>query len=152
LRLRTRLGTYEPGRGGQIFLFLLLKGLQQNGFIPAARPRGLRRIMNFPTKPFLDRYWLRRCVLKPLLAVLLLAEGVTAFGQSVQYDYTNFVGYPGGAAGTNDGLGTVARFSNPTGIAVDTNGNIFIADQWNALIRKVSPSGMVSTLVGAAAK
>jgi hypothetical protein len=88
-----------------------------------------------------------------LFAALLLVVSVPAFSQSsAQYDFNNFVGYPGGAAGTNDGVGTIARFSNPWGIAVDTNGNTFIADQWNALIRKVSPTGMVSTLVGASAK
>jgi sugar lactone lactonase YvrE len=86
--------------------------------------------------------------MQKLLAALLLAGSLSVFGQSsLQYDYTNFVGYPGGAAATNDGLGTVARFSNPTGVALDTNGNIFVADSWNALIRKVTPDGQVSTLV-----
>jgi sugar lactone lactonase YvrE len=87
-----------------------------------------------------------------LLAGLLLAASACATGQTNgQYDFTNFAGFPT-ASGTNDGPGSSARFSNPTSVAVDANGNIFVADQWNATIRKVTPEGMVSTLVGPAAK
>jgi streptogramin lyase len=85
--------------------------------------------------------------------MLLVAGSVSLFGQTnLQYDFTTFLGYPAAAAGTNDGLGMAARFSNPTTVALDTNGNIFIADQWNATIRKATPDGLVSTLVGPAAK
>jgi sugar lactone lactonase YvrE len=95
---------------------------------------------------------LLRSVAQKLSATLLLGGGLIASGQTnLQYDFTNFVGYAT-ASGTNDGLGTAARFSNPTGVAVDTNGNIFVADQWNATIRKVTQEGLVSTLVGPAAK
>ena len=95
-----------------------------------------------------DRF---RIIVRKLFAGLLLAGGVSAFGQTNgQYDFTTFVGFAT-ATGTNDGLGTAARFSNPTGVAVNTSGNIFVADQWNATIRKVTPNGMVSTLVGPAA-
>jgi streptogramin lyase len=96
-----------------------------------------------------DRF---RIIAQKLFAAVLLASAVSAFGQAnPKYDFTNFVGFAS-TTGTNDGLGTAARFSNPTGVAVDTNGNIFVADQWNATIRKVTPDGMVSTLVGPAAK
>jgi DNA-binding beta-propeller fold protein YncE len=39
--------------------------------------------------------------------------------------------------GEADGKGTVARFSMPSGIAVDTNGNILVADRDNHRIRKI---------------
>ena len=89
---------------------------------------------------------------KRLAALLGLSVSMSVSAQTgLQYDFTNFAGYAL-LSGTNDGLGTMARFSNPTGVALDTNGNIFIADQWNALIRKITPDGLVSTVVGPAAK
>jgi len=53
-------------------------------------------------------------------------------------------GYPGSA----DGAGSNARFQNPSGIAVDNAGNVYVADTNNQTIRKITPAGMVSTLAG----
>lgn len=55
-----------------------------------------------------------------------------------------------GLSGAANGLGTVARFNSPQGIAVDNNGNILIADTGNHTIRKITPTGMVTTIAGAA--
>ena len=52
--------------------------------------------------------------------------------------------------GSSDGNGSEARFFLPTGIAVDGNGNIYVADMWNSTIRKITPTGSVSTLAGMA--
>ncbi|HEX3743450.1 MAG TPA: hypothetical protein VHW09_05960 [Bryobacteraceae bacterium] len=41
-----------------------------------------------------------------------------------------------------------AQLSNPQGVAVDTLGNIFIADQGNQRVRKVTPAGIISTVAG----
>ncbi len=41
-----------------------------------------------------------------------------------------------------------ARLSNPNGVTVDRDGNIFIADQGNRRIRKVSPAGIITTVAG----
>ena len=53
-----------------------------------------------------------------------------------------------GAWGYTDGTGSVARFSNPTGVAVDSAGDVYVADAGNAVIRKVTPVGAVTTLAG----
>ena len=54
----------------------------------------------------------------------------------------------GSVAGLTDGPGTIAKFSNPIGIALDDSGNVYVADYNNVNIRKITPDGMVSTLAG----
>jgi len=54
-----------------------------------------------------------------------------------------------GIAGSDDGTGATARFDNPTGLAVDGAGNLFVADAGNRTIRKlVIATAAVSTLAG----
>lgn len=55
-----------------------------------------------------------------------------------------------GGIGSTDGVGLDARFGELGGIAVDRSGNIFVSDYSNHVIRKISPSGHVSTLAGLA--
>ena len=43
-----------------------------------------------------------------------------------------------------------AALSNPEGVAVDTQGNLYIADTGNNRIRKVTPSGIITTIAGTA--
>jgi sugar lactone lactonase YvrE len=51
-----------------------------------------------------------------------------------------------GVSGGANGTGTNAEFYYPNGVAVDTNGNVYVADTANAAIRKVTPAGAVTTL------
>ncbi|OHE78890.1 MAG: hypothetical protein A3G75_09890, partial [Verrucomicrobia bacterium RIFCSPLOWO2_12_FULL_64_8] len=53
-----------------------------------------------------------------------------------------------GVAGPTDGMGPAARFSYPSGLAIDAEGTLYVADTGGHIIRKVSPAGQVTTLAG----
>jgi DNA-binding beta-propeller fold protein YncE len=53
-----------------------------------------------------------------------------------------------GSPGSADDTGNNARFNYPAGIAVDSAGNLYVADTENYTIRKVTSAGVVSTLAG----
>ncbi len=48
--------------------------------------------------------------------------------------------------GSDDGAGTEAKFYGPKGISVDSAGNAYVADTGNQLIRKITSSGVTTTL------
>jgi RHS repeat-associated protein len=53
-----------------------------------------------------------------------------------------------GTAGFQDGTGGAARFNAPQGVAVDNQGNVYIADTGNSAVRVVNAAGEVRTLAG----
>lgn len=62
---------------------------------------------------------------------------------------STFVGTPNGW-GAADGIGAAATFREPNGLALDSAGNLFVADSYNNIIRRITPAGVVSTLAGTA--
>ena len=62
---------------------------------------------------------------------------------------TTFAGGPT-VAGNADGPAAIARFSDPVGLAVDASGNVLVADAGNHCIRRVTPTGVVTTIAGTA--
>jgi len=59
----------------------------------------------------------------------------TLAGQANTYSFAN-------------GTGNQAKFNNPTGITIDSSGNLYVSDAGNNVIRKVTPAGVVTTFAG----
>src|SRR5262249_55402569 len=55
-----------------------------------------------------------------------------------------------GTEGSLDGTSTNAEFESASGLAVDNEGNLYVADEFNYTIRKVTLQGVVTTLAGLA--
>ena len=83
---------------------------------------------------------LKNSALRLLIAVLIL---LPSLGIAQTYEVTTLAG------GTfHDGPALEAKFFNPNETAVDATGNVYVADQENHRIRKISPAGVVTTLAG----
>ncbi|OJW74992.1 MULTISPECIES: NHL repeat-containing protein [unclassified Spirosoma] len=92
-----------------------------------------------------------RVHIKPLLRLhlaflfiffyLLLLFGLTTSG--LAQVITTVAGF-----GSENVPATSTQLSEPFGVAVDGNGNLYIADRANHRIRKVNPSGMITTVAG----
>jgi streptogramin lyase len=62
---------------------------------------------------------------------------VAGIGGSLNYGFTG-----------DGGIATAAKLNNPQSVSVDASGNLFISDNTNNRIRKVNPSGIITTIAG----
>src|SRR5437773_7567882 len=53
-----------------------------------------------------------------------------------------------GNLGSADGTGSAARFNDPTELAIDSGGNLFVSDSGTHTVRQITPGGTVSTCAG----
>ena len=81
-------------------------------------------------------------MIKKLILLILLIVSHFVQGQTV----SNLAG--DGTAGFNNGVGAAAIFDSPSGVTIDAGGSVYVVDQGNNRIRKVTKSGEVSTFAG----
>ena len=86
---------------------------------------------------------LKRIALASLFFTQLSLSGFAQSGIITTYAGDGAYGYSG-----DGGPATTAMLAAPEGVAVDTAGNLFIADSWNSNVRKVTPGGVISTVAG----
>ena len=84
--------------------------------------------------------------------LILIGNSNTLYSQSIAYPIPYSVTTIAGQIGSGyaDGNGTNAIFNQPFGITVDSTGNVYVADQNNYVIRRISSSGVVTTIAGQA--
>ena len=78
---------------------------------------------------------------------LLLAFSVAKTALAQQYYWSNLAGMPG-SSGHLDGTGIAAQLNTPCSVAVDGSGTLYVADGGNHTLRKITSSGLVTTLAG----
>lgn len=106
------------------------------------------RLKNFawPFKTVSEKTGLGAWYSLTLICLNFLSLPVAAQSNNFVYAWTTLAGYP--FISTADGVGSNARFKSPQGVAVDGEGNAYIADQQNNTIRMVTLSGVVTTIAG----
>ena len=103
-------------------------------------------ILSFPSA-FVSRSSIYRNIWAFLAAVALTTNLHAQSDYANQYTFSTLAG-TALKSGFLDATGTAARFSGPYGVAVDTNGNVYVADTFNHSIRKITSAGVVTTLAG----
>ena len=87
------------------------------------------------------RRWLGRALAAAVLQVLAVQANAAS------YAFAQLAG-DGSVLDQTNGTGSNARFFNPTGVAVDGSGNVYVADGGDHTIRKIAAGGVVTTWDG----
>src|ERR1700744_2558212 len=97
-----------------------------------------------------DRQTLRWFLI--VCSLIFLGFSRSAIGQSVyeNFTFTTLAGPQDSGSGRLEGVTNVALFGAAAGVARDAAGNIYVADEGNSVIRKITPAGLVTTLAGLA--
>lgn len=82
------------------------------------------------------------------MAVHGLTLGLALLAAAPAAATVQVISLAGSFGGFRDGVGTHAAFNGPAGLGLDGAGNLYVADQYNKRIRKVTPGGYVSTIAG----
>jgi hypothetical protein len=82
------------------------------------------------------------------LAFLALLQILTGIAHSQTFNFSTLAGNAG--YGSVDGPTNEARFDFPEGITADAAGDVYVADTQNSTIRRIDPTGSVTTLAGLA--
>src|SRR2546429_9296055 len=88
------------------------------------------------------------CELRVCLLIVSAFLSTLLLGYCQSLSLTTLAGNAG--EGNADGSGGSARFNSPGGAAVDSSGNVYVADTANHTIRMITSGGTVSTLAGLA--
>jgi len=83
------------------------------------------------------------------LVVIAFAPTVH-FLDRIEWSLDSAIEASGPRARSRDGVGEAARFASPTGMVADRRGNLFVVDADDSVIRKITPSGEVTTFAGMA--
>lgn len=90
-------------------------------------------------------------VMRQLRAIPIAIRGLALLGWILPAHaleaVSTFAGTPT-KSGHLDGTVLAARFSDPVGLALDSGGNLWVADSGNHCLRRISPTGIVSTVAG----
>lgn len=128
----------EPtNTGGNILAQTLVSTFAGSGSIGSADGNGIVASFNLPTVVTIDSFGNIFVVDRNNHKI----RKITATG-----DVTTFAG--SGAIGSDDGVGVAATFRYPDGAVFDSHNNLYISDQSNHKIRKITPDGTVSTFAG----
>jgi DNA-binding beta-propeller fold protein YncE len=93
------------------------------------------------------RSW-RHATFRVPLAAALAALVLPAACQAQGYTITTVAGTGASKYAGDGGKATAASFSSPIGVAVDKNGNIFVADNADCVIREFVAGGTIATVAG----
>ena len=115
---------------------------------PAAGYSPLYRFQNLTNGTYLfSAYEAEKDAIVANYAGIFLLEGISYYvRQTAPLEISLLAG--SGTAGSANGTGGAASFSNPEGIARDSAGNLYVVDSNNHLIRKITPAGVVTTFAG----